>query len=49
MMKNRFGPNFGKNQFRIDYKTLSVLEEEGLNDDDGDLGSSANALGMLSS
>ena len=49
MMKNRFGPNFGKNQFRIDYKTLTVLEDETLNDGDGDLEDSANALGMLSS
>lgn len=49
MMKNRFGPNFGKNQFRIDYKTLSILEEDGLNDDSGDLEESANALDMLSS
>ena len=48
MMKNRFGPNFGKNQFRMDYKTLTVLEEDGLNDGDGDLGDSANALDLLS-
>ena len=48
MMKNRFGPNFGKNQFRMDYKTLTVIEDEGLNDGDGDLGESANALDMLS-
>ena len=47
MMKNRFGPNFGKNQFRMDYKTLTVIEDEGLNDD-GDLGDSANALDLLS-
>ena len=48
MMKNRFGPNFGKNQFRMDYKTLTVVEEDGLNDGDGDLGESANALDLLS-
>jgi hypothetical protein len=32
----------------MDYKTLTVIEDEGLNDGDGDLGESANALDMLS-
>ena len=48
MMKNRFGPNFGSNQMRIDFNTLTISEDETLNDDDGDLGDSANALDMLS-
>jgi len=48
MMKNRFGPNFGSNQMRIDFNTLTISEDETLNDDDGDLGGAANALDMLS-
>ena len=47
-MKNRFGPNFGSNQMRIDFNTLTISEDETLNDDDGDLGGAANALDMLS-
>ena len=48
MMKNRFGSNFGKNAMRIDYKTLTVFEDDSLNEDDGDLGEAADALGRLS-
>ena len=48
MMKNRFGQNFGSNQMRMDFKTLTVHEDDSLNDDDGDLGSVSNALDMLS-
>jgi len=48
MMKNRFGQNFGSNQMRIDFNTLTVREDESLNDDDNDLESTAAALNMLS-
>lgn len=48
MMKNRFGQNFGSNQMRMDFKTLTVHEDDSLNDDDGDLGGLSNALDMLS-
>jgi replicative DNA helicase len=48
MMKNRFGQNFGNNQMRMDFKTLTVHEDDSLNDDDGDLGDVSNALDMLS-
>jgi replicative DNA helicase len=48
MMKNRFGQNFGSNQMRMDFKTLTVHEDDSLNDDDGDLGEVSNMLDMLS-
>lgn len=48
MMKNRFGQNFGSNQMRIDFDTLTVKEDETLNDRDGDFESTATTLSMLS-
>ncbi len=48
MMKNRFGANFGKHEMRIDYKTLTIVEDETLNNDDGDLGEMTDALDRLS-
>ena len=49
MMKNRFGANYGTTSLRIDYNTLTVSEDETLNDDTGgDLGDLSNTLGMLS-
>jgi len=48
MMKNRFGANFGKHEMRIDYKTLTIHEDETLNNDDGDLGEMSEALDRLS-
>ena len=48
MMKNRFGSNYGKNAMRIDYKTLTVTEDESLNEDDGDLGDVSDTLDRLS-
>jgi len=47
IMKNRFGPNFGSNQMRLDSKTLTVHEDVSLNDD-GDLSELSTVLGMLS-
>jgi replicative DNA helicase len=48
MMKNRFGQNFGSNQMRIDFDTLTVKEDETLNDRDSDFESTATTLSMLS-
>lgn len=31
LMKNRFGQNFGKSAFAIDYSTLTISEDEELN------------------
>ena len=31
MIKNRFGPNFGKTALRIDFNTLSIYEDEAVN------------------
>ena len=45
-MKNRFGPNFGKNQMRMDPKTLTVSEDDSLNDE-GDMGGISNKLDEL--
>lgn len=49
MMKNRFGPNYGVQAMRIDYNTLTLSEDETIQDcGDTDLGGISNALGMLS-
>lgn len=48
MMKNRFGANFGTTAMRVDYNTLTISEDDTLNQDDGDLGGLSDALGMLS-
>lgn len=34
MMKNRFGPNFGNILLRIDYPTLSITQDDTINDTD---------------
>lgn len=46
MMKNRFGPNFGKCAMRIDYSTLSLTEDVHLNDTESSQ-SSMNTLQKL--
>jgi hypothetical protein len=48
MMKNRFGPNFGQCIMRIDYSTLTLSEDEHINDTDAST-STINALASLSS
>ena len=47
MMKNRFGPNFGSCILRIDYSTLTLTEDEHVNDTDAST-SSVNTLAALS-
>jgi replicative DNA helicase len=47
MMKNRFGPNFGSCVLRIDYSTLTLTEDEHVNDTDAS-NSTINALAQLS-
>jgi replicative DNA helicase len=47
MMKNRFGTNAGKSTFKMDYHTLTMLEDDSLNNT-GDLNSISNTLTMLS-
>ncbi len=47
MMKNRFGPNFGSCQLRIDYSTLTITEDEHTNDTEAS-SSSAGLLATLS-
>jgi replicative DNA helicase len=47
MMKNRFGPNFGQCILRIDYSTLTLSEDEHLNDTEAST-STINALAALS-
>lgn len=47
MMKNRFGPNFGNCLMRIDYSTLTITEDEHINDTEAS-SSSANLLATLS-
>lgn len=47
MMKNRFGPNFGNCVMRIDYSTLTIFEDEHVNDTEAS-SSSANLLATLS-
>jgi replicative DNA helicase len=46
-MKNRFGPNFGHCSMRIDYSTLSITEDEHINDTEGSA-STINTLSKLS-
>ena len=49
MMKNRFGANFGTTAMRIDYNTLTLTEDDNLNNEhEGDLGNLSETLGMLS-
>jgi replicative DNA helicase len=47
MMKNRFGPNFGSCILRIDYSTLTLTEDEHVNDTEAS-NSSINTLAALS-
>jgi len=47
-MKNRFNSNFGKKQMRIDYSTLSILEDDTLEESYGDLDELTSTLNMLS-
>jgi len=47
MIKNRFGPNFGRCDMRIDYSTLTITEDEHSNDTEAS-SSSANILAALS-
>jgi replicative DNA helicase len=47
MMKNRFGPNFGTCIMRIDYSTLTLTEDEHINDTESST-STVNALAALS-
>jgi replicative DNA helicase len=47
MMKNRFGQNFGQCVLRIDYSTLTLTEDEHLNDTEAS-SSTMNALAALS-
>ncbi len=47
MMKNRFGPAFGNCLLRIDYSTLTITEDEHVNDTEAS-SSSANLLATLS-
>jgi replicative DNA helicase len=44
VMKNRFGPNFGNCIMRIDYSTLSISEDEHIND----TAASSSSAGLLS-
>lgn len=48
LKKNRFGPNFGSTYLRINYPTLSIEEDESLNDENT-LNESSNTLFSLSS
>jgi len=47
MMKNRFGPNFGSCVLRIDYSTLTLTEDEHVNDTEAS-NSTINTLASLS-
>lgn len=47
MMKNRFGAKFGSTAMKLDYSTLTVSEDETLNNQ-GDQSSLTNTLTMLS-
>ena len=47
MMKNRFGPNFGSCVLRIDYSTLTLTEDEHVNDTEAS-NATVNALAQLS-
>jgi len=46
LMKNRFGPNFGHCAMRIDYSTLTITEDEHINDTEAST-SSINTLSKL--
>jgi len=46
-MKNRLGPNFGHCSMRIDYSTLTITEDEHINDTEAST-SSVNTLSKLS-
>jgi len=46
-MKNRFGPNFGSCILRIDYSTLTLTEDEHVNDTEAS-SSTINTLSQLS-
>jgi len=46
LMKNRFGPNFGHCAMRIDYSTLTITEDEHINDTEAST-SSINTLTKL--
>ena len=49
MMKNRFGPNYGTQALRIDYDTLTISEDDSLNNNDaGDLSDLTDTLSVLS-
>ena len=47
MMKNRFGPNFGTCAMNIDYSTLTVTEQDTINET-GELTDTMNTLNVLS-
>ena len=47
MMKNRFGPNFGTCAMNIDYSTLTVTEQDNVNET-GELSETMNTLNILS-
>lgn len=47
MMKNRFGPNFGTCAMNIDYSTLTVTEQDNVNET-GELSDTMNTLNILS-
>jgi len=47
LMKNRFGPNYGCCSMRIDYTTLTITEDEHINDTEGST-STINTLTKLS-
>lgn len=47
LMKNRFGPNFGHCAMRIDYSTLTITEDEHINDTEAST-SSITTLSKLS-
>lgn len=38
IMKNRFGPAFGNKNFKLDYKTLSVIETDDISSDSENIG-----------
>ena len=46
--KNRFGPNYGTTTLRVDYKTLTIYEDDSL-ESGGDLSDNARTLQILSS
>lgn len=46
IQKNRFGPNHGSNAFRIDYDTLTITEDDSLNETE-ESNETENALDLL--